>query len=491
MLTDALKRLTKHSVIYALGPAAQKAIGFLLLPLVTAWIGSIENYGIVELSAVTITVASQVLGINLLHGMTRYYPEYASDAERGKLVTTCLILLAVSAGTAVLVAFAFREPGAALLFGSSEYGPALALVALILFLQTIGQVGLRWLQILERSVAYGVLTTLKTVLEVSLKVWFLVGLGLTFMGVLWSVVGGELAVAGGMSIWIVRRLGLSFSWPMAKRLLRYSWPLILSGLCMFVVLQSDRWFLLRYRGLGEVGLYGPAAKLGSMANAVFLDAFGLIWFPFIFGVRDAEAVRTICRSVLTYFTLLMTCASLALAVFSPEIVRVMVSPEFFEAHRALPIVAVGYLFWAVFQIVSTVFYVRERTGLVTVVVGGAAVLYLVLNRLLVPAHGYLGAAWATLATFAALAVAAWIVAERVMPIGYEIGRLLAPIALGVALFFASRWIPPDLGASGIALKVTLVLALPGVLWIAGYLRPEEKVKIGEMLRDLSAWIRRR
>ena len=54
MLTDALKRLTKHSLIYALGPAVQKAIGFVLLPFVTAWIGTRGNYGVLEMSATVI-----------------------------------------------------------------------------------------------------------------------------------------------------------------------------------------------------------------------------------------------------------------------------------------------------------------------------------------------------------------------------------------------------------------------------------------------------
>jgi O-antigen/teichoic acid export membrane protein len=491
MLTDALKRLTKHSAIYALGPAVQKAIGFLLIPLVTFYIGTKANYGVVDVSAAWLAIAAQFFGINLLHGMTRYFPEYATDEERGKLVTTCLVMLSISTGAALLAAVAFSGRGAELLFGSREYSRALIVVASILFLQTVGQVGLRWLQILERSVAYGVLTTLKTVLEVGLKVWFLVGLSLTFMGVLYSVLGGELVVAGGMGIWIVSRLGLSFSWPMAKRLLRYSYPLILSGLLMFVPQQADRLFVRWIRGLGEEGIYGLGYKFGMIANAVFLDAFGLIWFPYIFGVKDPEVVRLICRRVLTYFTLVMCCASLALAVFSPEIVRLMAAPEFFESHRVMPIVLAGYVAWAVFQVVSTGFYIRERTAWVTLLAGGAAALNLALNALLVPRMGYMGAAWATLWTFAPLAVAAWIVGERTMPVGYETVRVLLPVGLAGALFAATRWIPADAGALGFALKGLAVLALPAALWGGGYFRPEEKSRIGEMLRELAAFARRR
>src|SRR6185436_5622280 len=99
---------------------------------------------------------SQLFGINLLYGMTRFYPEYESEEERGRLVSTTLLLIAMTTGAAVLLATVFRERGAELLFGSRGTSGAFVVVAGILCLQSIGQVGLRYLQIRERSVAYGV-----------------------------------------------------------------------------------------------------------------------------------------------------------------------------------------------------------------------------------------------------------------------------------------------------------------------------------------------
>lgn len=493
MLYAAIKRLTKHSAIYALGPAVHRAIGFVLLPLVTAYIGTTANYGITEMAAVAIGVASQLFGINVLYGMTRFHPEYEDEGDRNRLVSTTLVLLAASTGIAVLLAVVFRESGARALFGSADKSTAFVVVAAILFFQSIGQVGLRYLQIQERSIAYGVVTTLKLLCEVGLKVWFLVGLGLVFMGVFYSVLAGEALVAAGAVYAITKRSGLSFSWPMAKRLVRYSYPLILSGLCMFVLHQSDR-FVLEIVGvpMSGIGLYALGYKLGSMAGSVILEAFGLIWFTYVFSVKDEAEVRLLCRKVLTYFTVVMVVSSLAIAVFSPEIVRTMATAEFFESHRAMPIVALGYVFWAVFQVVHTVFYVRQRTGQVTLLVACAAVVNVALNAALAPHYGYMGAAWATLATFAVLAVATWFVAERLMPIGYEISRVALPIGLGVALYFASRSLPAWPVPAIVAVKALLIALLPVLLWVSGYLNPGEKDKIKEMSTEaLDLALRRR
>jgi O-antigen/teichoic acid export membrane protein len=485
MIYAALKRLGKHSFIYALGPAVNKLLGFLLLPFVTVWIGTTSDYGVLEIGSVTIAIAAQVLGINLLHGMTRFHSDYESDEERGKLVTTTLILLGASTGVALLLAWVFRDAGAQLLFESSQHAPVFVAVFAILFFQTLGQVGLRWLQILERSITYGLLTSVKLLLELGLKIWLLL-LGLKVMGALYSVLGCEALVAVVLVAFIVKRTGLRFSWPMARRLLVYSSPLFISGLCMFALHQSDRFFVQRICGEASVGLYGLAYKLGTIGNAVFLEAFGLIWFPFVFSLKSDGEVREISRKVLTYFSLGMCAVTLVLAVFAREIVVTMAAPEFHDAWPALGVVAVGYLFWGHYQILSTTFYRLERTWTIGVIAMSAAVLNVVLNAILVPRLGFMGAAWATLTTFVTLAVVTWVAAERLLPMAYELRRIAWPMTVSAALYALSLAVPDWSVWAVIAAKLALIALLPLVLLAGGYLARDEKDKIREIWRTIRA-----
>jgi O-antigen/teichoic acid export membrane protein len=141
-------------------------------------------------------------------------------------------------------------------------------------------------------------------------------------------------------------------------------------------------------------------------------------------------------------------------------------------------------------VLHTTFYLRKRTGLVAGLVGGAAIVNLATNALLVPAHGGLGAAWATLVSFAALAVATWILAERVWTVGFELRRIAAPILVAGGLAFgASRLCahggPWDGGGvATAAAKIAVLLALPLILVLGGYLDPAEKAKIRSVLAGL-------
>lgn len=484
MLTEALQRLARHSAIYAAGPALQKLVGFLLLPFVTATIGGAAQYGIVEMGGVTLAIAAQVLGVNLMHGMTRFHAEAASPRERGEVVSTTLWILFATTGLAAAAAFLFPEIASEILVGTRTETKAAMVVFAILCAQTVGQVGLRWLQANERSGTYVAITTGKTVLEVGLKVALLL-LGMGSLGALLSVLGGELVVAVALTVTIAVKLSLRFSPAIARRLVVYSLPLIGSGLFMFVLHQADRWFVQRLHGEAAVGVYGVGYKLGAMGNAVVLEAFGLIWFPFVFAIASEDEARLVCRKVATYATAGFAFLTLGLALFADEIVRLMAAPEFAGAARTLPIVAFGYLFWALFQVLHTTFYLRKRTGHVAWLVGGAAVLNLGLNALLVPGHGDLGAAWATLISFAALAGGAWIAAERLWPVGFEARRIAAPIALAGGLAWCGTLLADEWGASWVAIaKILLLLALPAVLACSGFLDPAEQAKIKSLLADL-------
>jgi O-antigen/teichoic acid export membrane protein len=370
MLTDALKRLARHSAVYAAGPALQKLVGFLLLPFVTATIGGAAQYGVVEMGGVTLAIAAQMLGVNLLHGLTRFHAEAPDERARAVVVSTTLWILFATTGLAALAAFAFPERASQLLVGTRDESKAAVIVFAILWAQTVGQVGLRWLQAAQRSGAYVAITTVKTAVEVGLKIALLLaGLGAT--GVLLSVLGGELLVALGLGGWIAVRLGLRFDAAVAKRIALYSLPLVGSGLFMFALHQADRWFVQRLHGEAAVGVYGVGYKLGAVGNTVLLEAFGLIWFPFVFALANQDEARLVLRKVTTYAALGFAFATLALALWAREVVALMADPEFAAAADVLPLVAFGYLCWAVFQLVHTTFYLRHRTAHVAWLVGGA------------------------------------------------------------------------------------------------------------------------
>jgi O-antigen/teichoic acid export membrane protein len=145
-------------------------------------------------------------------------------------------------------------------------------------------------------------------------------------------------------------------------------------------------------------------------------------------------------------------------------------------------VLAGYIFWAIFQIMHTSFYIKERTAWTSFLVGGAAIVNVVLNILLVPRYGYFGAAWVTLITFFILSVITYLASERIFPVHYELRRIVAPIALAAGLFVASLAIPEWPVGWVLLVKLGLLALFPVVLLLGGYLSAQEKRKIRAFAR---------
>src|SRR3546814_483480 len=104
------------------------------------------------------------------------------------------------------------------------------------------------------------------------------------------------------------------------------------------------------------------------------------------------------------------------------------------ANEVLPLIAFGYMFWSIYQILHTTFFLKHQTILVFYAGLFAAVLNTLLNLVLVPVYGFVGAGWSTLCTYAALALYAYRYGQRLHRIDYELGRVATATGLAVCLF---------------------------------------------------------
>jgi O-antigen/teichoic acid export membrane protein len=71
-------------------------------------------------------------------------------------------------------------------------------------------------------------------------------------------------------------------------------------------------------------------------------------------------------------------------------------------------------------------------------------LTVLLNVLLVPRIGYVGAAWAALATYTFMCFATWFTSLRYYPVPYPFGRMAFYPGVGLAFWGLSLWLEPML-----------------------------------------------
>jgi len=434
VLRQALAKLSKHTLIYAVAEQLGRVAGFLLLPLTTGWLDE-ADFATRELLAITLAVLAQVCGINISAAMSRLYFDDADPLRRRRVLSTSIATVGCAALLAALALGAAAEHWAPLLPTEAADLPHLARIALGIFVfQTLRELQNKVLQTQERSVVFGALSLAKLAFEVTAQVVALVHFEAGLEGLLWAIFASEAIFGLLLTALNWPAVGAAFSGAVFASLFAYAAPLIPNGILQFGLHSLDRYLVGALCGAEPLGLYALAYKLGYAPNYLVLGPFLLIWYPFVFAIADRERQRELIGRLIPLFMLVMSLAALCAALFAQELVELASSRAGFErAWPALGWVAFGYWFWGLFQLLQTGFYVCKSTRALPLLTAAAVIVNAFANLVLLPTLGFVGAAVATTLTFAVLCVATHARARDVYPLDIAWGRVLGPGALAAAL----------------------------------------------------------
>lgn len=188
-----------------------------------------------------------------------------------------------------------------------------------------------------------------------------------------------------------------FSARYARQLLRTSVPLMISGIAVFVYMRANVFFLNEYGGKADVGLYNAAAAISGVAYflpTVIVTALTPSFYRLYFS--DQAQFEHRFRQITNLSTLGLSLIALAVMLLSYRIILLLYGPAFLPAAAVLSL-HVWTLVPVAFGLTSSVWLAAEKrtAALMTRTVCGGVV-NVVLNVLLIPRMGIIGAAIATL-----------------------------------------------------------------------------------------------
>ena len=160
----------------------------------------------------------------------------------------------------------------------------------------------------------------------------------------------------------------------------------------------------------------------------------------------------------------------------------------------IAVVSLSYVFLGTGFYLQLGMFLTSRTGLIGMVSTVAAALNLGANYFLIMHFGMLGAAWATVIGFLAIAAGSYYCSERVCPLALPVGRVARALAVAIAIYLLSRVLPGSSLAFVLLLKSVLIAAFPPLLWISGCFSSDEIATLHSLwagtLRLLRpAWLR--
>ena len=475
------RSFVKHAAVYGLAGLLVQVGGFVLLPLYTHYLTP-ADYGVLEvLSRLAETAGTCLMFGGLRQALLTFYQQSPDEAGRRQVVATMFTLL----GTTILLGgglvLALAEPLRGLLNQFMYAGDApistglLRLALLAVLLEPLSQVPLSLLQARVESVRFVIINVSQFMLRIALCVLFVKYLHGGVAGALASSV--VIGVLFGLAL-CLREVIRSPGRPdlhKLRGLLRFALPLVPGGLCFFILHHGDRFFLLRYRDMQDVGTYALGYKLALAAGMFSLSPLYMVWSSQMYKAAQGDDAPAVFGAAITRILAAYLFVALALALFQEEVVRLLGGTAYERAAAVVAPVLLACFFQSAATLMDSGLYVRHRMGLKLGITLATTAVMLLMYALLIPSYGSMGAAIATLIGFAFLAVCTWAVSRRVFPIRYEWPRLAALLALAIGLWLASRMLPVAWWVWPV--KASLWLLAPVLVWCSGLMSPDEKAQV--------------
>lgn len=462
----------RHALVYGAASLTTSLIGFLMIPVYTRYL-SPADYGVLELLQLASNVISIIMAIGFSGAVLRFYFQHDTEDDRREVVSTALIAILTLGVGATLLLLTQTAWLARVVLGKPDYGRLVAVMVLANFFAITLIVPLAYLRALRRSGLYAGVMLGRLVLGLTLNIVFVVVLRMSVLGVLLSGLIVAFVSSVGLVGGTLRSVGLKLSRAKFDEMAVYGGPLVPASLSMFVLHFADRFFLQRMTDLNQVGLYALGYRFAMMLPVLVIEPFALIWGAAMFVIARREDAREVCARLFTYFFFVATAFALGVSLVIKDTIKVVATPKFLAAHSVVPVVLVGLLCLAASQFFETGVHLSKRTIFRAAAVGSAAAINLLLNVLLIPKYGMMGAAWATLFSFAALAAMSYVFGQRLYHIPYEFPRLAKLVAAAALIYWASTWLRIESVAASTAARTGLLALYPGLLYVLGFYQQDE------------------
>lgn len=259
---------------------------------------------------------------------------------------------------------------------------------------------------------------------------FLIALGL---GSLWNVIFARTVLA---------RQGLSlrprFNPQIFRTFARYAIPFALAGIFVKVYSYIDTVLLQELKGDLEVGWYSVPYKI-TYAFQFFPMALSAAIYPALSNtwVADRARARWIFDRALLYAILLALPIAFGIAALAPEIILNVYGADFQNSILPLQISIFGLVFIFLYFPVGALLNATGRQTVNTAFMGITMAANIVLNLLLIPRFGAVGASIAAVSTNAFLWLTTFTFAAHVLaPSGYVVRALMKTLIAVAAMFGA-------------------------------------------------------
>ncbi len=452
-----MKSLMKDTAIYGMSSIVGKFLNWCFVFLYVNALKSTAEYGIVT----NLYAYMALLLIILTYGMETGFFRFANDQneeEPDRVYTTGLISLATTSTLFFVGVCIFLTPIANLL-GYPGHEDYVWMLALIIAMDAFSALPFAYLRYQRRPIKFAAIKLLSIFLNIALNLFFILLCPWLYQRhpelISWffdpDFLVGYILVSNVISSGVVLlalfseifRVRYRFDGTLLRRMLVYSFPLLILGIAGIMNQTFDKMFYPRLAidrpdGESELGIYGAVCKI-AIVMVMFTQAFRYAYEPFIFARNKEAGNKQAYSEAMKYFIIFGLFIFLGVMFFI-DLVKFVMPEAYWVGLPIVPIVMLADLFFGIFFNLSLWYKLSDRTHWGTWFSLFGFAITAIINIWGVPRYGYVACAWAAFACYLSMMLASYFVGQRVYPIRYDLGSALRYVLLTAALYGIAHFV---------------------------------------------------
>lgn len=429
-----LKSLAKDTVIYGLSSIVGRFLNYLLVPLYTNYMPKESgDYGV----SVNIYAYTALVLVLLTFGMETTLFRFANkeDEKPDTVFSTATGVVCTLSVVFLAFMFSFLTPISESL-GYADHPDYLLMMATVVVLDSIQAMPFSYLRFQKRPLKFASLKLLFIFFNIALNVLYFVVLGKTEVYYVFCI---NLWCTGLITFFFIPdffKVKWHFDFALLKRMLSYSWPILVLGVAGVLNQTADKIiFPLVLRdeadAKAQLGVYGACVKV-AMIMAMITQAFRYAYEPIVFSKAKDKDSKEYYAVAMKYFIIFTLFAFLVVMGYM-DILKCIIGKEYREGLVVVPIVMAAEIMMGIYFNLSFWYKLTDRTIWGAWFSGIGCAVLIAANILFVPRYGFMACAWAGVAGYGTAMLLSYLVGQRYYPINYPLKSIAAYVALAALM----------------------------------------------------------
>lgn len=386
-----LPNSVKSALVFTIATFFVKGISFIVTPIFTR-IMNINDYGIIVTynSWVSIIDVFAILGLTSA-GVFNVGLNDNKD-KRDRYISNCLGLCNVTTILVFSIIFIIKH----FIYHNFLLDNVYLFIMFINFLFSPAQIF--WLTRQKYEYKYKLaafITIISTIISQGLSILFVYSFKTDIA--IYKLLGNEIGVllfAIPIYIFLLKNGKQYFNYSEWKKILKLAIPLIPHYLAQHIMSSSDRIMISTYVSKADAAIYGVVSYISLIASIIW-NSINASLVPFTFDKLNQKKYNDINK---VSMKLIVGCALICafVIIIAPEVMSIL-APNNYKAgvYAVPPLVFVVYL-QALYNLFANIEFYHKKTGKIALSTCIASFTNVILNILIIPKYGFIGASYTTL-----------------------------------------------------------------------------------------------